>query len=617
MKAFLHAHSNANSKFARYALAALCTTASIFLQIELARHFGSTPFFILYPIFVAILFLCLDDKKRVETSHQKHIQHMTDSSEKRIRNYAEAMPTMAFIANAEGRVIYFNKQWLEYCGTCHQEDYGWNWKQAIHPTHLATTMDVWTSCMRTGAPYQMEYLVKRHDGEYRWVLGRATPVRNSVGEITEWYGTNTDVHDLKTAQEDLRLAKEKAEQANSLKSTFLANMSHEIRTPMTAVLGFSELLRDPDLPDTMRKDALNRIERSGTALLRLIDDILDISKIEAGKISLEKARFSPVECLSDVVAILKLQAEQKKVTVRLNIDEGVPSLAESDPSRVRQVLTNVIGNAIKFTTQGYVDVRFKAEAGQYLVFEITDTGIGISETDQAKLFRPFAQADESITRQFGGTGLGLVLSRRLCQQMGGDLILQSSTLGQGSCFVARIEGAPFSNGETAALLPRQNEASLHIDFSGAQHPPQQLAGMDVLLVEDTPDNQVLMKRYLESAGAKVQIASDGSEAVQQATVKTFDLILMDIQMPQMDGFQAIHQLRGQGYTYPIVALTAHAMSEEIGRSLAAGFDDHLTKPIKRDQLITKVSQYRDRQPSSRTTQHPRSGAQPRFTGTTI
>lgn len=394
----------------------------------------------------------------------------------------------------------------------------------------------------------------------------------------------------------LFVAKEDAEKANRSKTAFLANMSHEIRTPMNAILGFTEILRDMNLNDKVRKDALSRIDRSGRGLLKLIDDILDISKVEAGKLSVEKSKFSPFEIVTEVAALLRLQAEQKGIQLKTRISESVPEVAHSDQARIRQILTNLIGNAIKFTSTGEVVIEVGTETdtdgkNQYLIFEVTDTGVGIDHGDHEKLFQPFAQADESIVRKFGGTGLGLVLSKKLCQQLGGDLVLLRSDVNQGSKFLAKVEAGPFQNFAVAPTPDLEIASSISEEDSTAGL----LKETRILVVDDSPDNQLLMRLFLESAGALVDSAGDGEEAISKATSRDYDIILMDIQMPRVDGLQATKRLRSKGYDRPILALTAHAMKEEIDRSLEAGCNEHIIKPIARLTLLAMAKKYLSRQ----------------------
>lgn len=422
-----------------------------------------------------------------------------------------------------------------------------------------------------------------------------TPLRDADGKIRGILGLAHDVTEmvvarrkLETLTADLKAAVEAAESANEAKSAFLANMSHELRTPMTAILGFTEVLRDRGVTEEDKHDALQRIDSGGRALLRLIDDILDISRIEAGKLTLEKSVFAPFEVVSEAAAVVRHAAEQKGIELRLEFDPDVPLSACSDPARIRQILTNVLGNAVKFTSSGEVRIRARLDKPLHLIFDITDTGIGISQENQGRLFQRFAQADASIARQFGGSGLGLMLSRRLCEELGGNLVLVDSKLNKGSTFRVRIEAAPF------------DLESSHLKQASPQRLPamdeqeQSLTGMRILVAEDTYSNQVLMHRFLSVAGADVDLASNGEEAMEKAQTELYDVILMDIQMPKMDGIQATKALRLNGYRGPILAITAHAMKEEIERSFDAGYNDHLTKPINAKTLVEAVSIYRSR-----------------------
>jgi CheY-like chemotaxis protein len=360
---------------------------------------------------------------------------------------------------------------------------------------------------------------------------------------------------------------------------------------MAAILGFTEVLRTFDLSDSERLDALKRIEKSGKGLLSLIDDILDLAKIEAGKISTEKKRISPHEVVSEVVELLRLQAEQRKLQLRLTISDSVPQIVHSDAVRVRQILTNLIGNAIKFTKTGVVTLKvgtdFKSEAqASYLTFDIIDTGLGIAEADQEHLFQPFAQADGSIARKFGGTGLGLALSRRLAQELGGDLILIKSIPNIGSHFFAKIEAGPFDQ-----FLPNESGEKNPDPYLQELNSSKALEGARVLVVDDAPDNRFLMRRFLEQAGALVEHATGGKEALEMAMIGDYDVILMDIQMPEIDGITATRRLRAQGFKIPILAVSAHAMPSEIARSHEAGCNEHLTKPCAKATLIATVKKY--------------------------
>ncbi len=496
---------------------------------------------------------------------------------------------------ADGDQLYYSERCLAILGTnkgALENGLHGVIQRLVHPDDRERVKTALRIAIESRTPYSFEYrIIRESDGRTIWILAKGKAHFTTTGSLVRMIGTVADINESKVIQQQLMQAKEEAERANSYKTTFLANMSHEIRTPMTAVLGFTEVLRDSTISPEQRQDALSRIECSGRSLLRLIDDILDISKIEAGKLVTEKVRFSPVEIVSEVVALLRLQAEQKGLRLVAQFLPGTPIIAHSDPTRIRQILVNLIGNAIKFTRTGEVNVKVRAEPEgnekkQFLTFEVIDTGIGISPDDQLKLFQPFAQADESITRTFGGTGLGLVLSRRLAQQLGGDLILTESHVGSGSRFLVKIEAGPM---ETAVVAEQASCIKENGDEANEQLPPS-LISTNILVVDDVPDNQYLMRLYLETAGAHVDVASNGVEAISKALNREYDLILMDIQMPTLDGIEATHRLRSAGYQRPILALTAHAMREEKKRSLDAGCDAHLTKPITRKNLIERVYQ---------------------------
>ena len=415
-----------------------------------------------------------------------------------------------------------------------------------------------------------------------------------------------DIHTLLLAQSRLlamanatiQRQKQLAETANEAKSRFLANMSHEIRTPLTAILGFAENLLDPHLPETERHSAVRTIVRNGEHLLELINDILDLSKIEAGRMQVEEVAFSPAQLCADVMSVMRVRADAKKLPLLLTYETPVPERITSDPMRLRQILINLLGNAIKFTQSGRVELKVGLDGGPengQMRFQIVDTGIGMTPEQVARLFEPFVQADSSTTRKFGGTGLGLTISRRLARMLGGDVVI-GSAVGLGSVFAVTVRTGDLSG---VRLLTNPAEA---LDREAPEAPlsPEsvRLSGR-ILLVEDGPDNQVLISSFLRKLGAEVAIGDNGQHGVDLAwqavqEKRPFDVILMDMQMPVMDGYEAATLLRREGYSRPIVALTANAMSGDDAKCIAAGCDDYACKPVNRRKLIAQIQRQLER-----------------------
>ncbi len=391
--------------------------------------------------------------------------------------------------------------------------------------------------------------------------------------------------------EELKRAKLAAEDANHAKSAFLANMSHEIRTPLGAVLGFSELLMNPQIPNADKLTFMDTIRRNGELLSNVINDILDLSKVEIRKIETERRDTPLSEVLTDITSLLGLKAREKSVSIDVTLDGAVPKMIKTDPLRLRQILLNIIGNAIKFTERGSVSVTVRLDTSptglRKLHFSVTDTGHGISPEQATKLFQPFSQADISTRRRFGGTGLGLILSRRLANLLGGDVVLTKSAIGSGSTFTISIDPGNLESSDLGLIFDAE------IDGTPAKPVEKRLDGLQILFADDSPDNQVLVSRYLRLAGAHVETAENGKVAIEKALQKNYDILLMDLQMPVMDGYEATAKLRSMGYKTPIIALTAHALKEERKRCLESGFDAHVSKPINKVTLIDGILQCRE------------------------
>ena len=443
-----------------------------------------------------------------------------------------------------------------------------------------------------------------HETVHRDATGRAVhlaiaarPVRNAAGAVIGVEGIAHDITQRAAAMEALIEAHDSAAAAVQAKATFLANMSHEIRTPMHGVLGTTRLLLQSGITGEPRRLA-ELVRESGESLLAVLDQVLDFSKLEAGRVDLENEVFDLRELAESIVRLQGAQAFERGIELAAEVGSGVPAMASGDPARLRQVLTNLVGNALKFTPRGgTVELQLADERNgdglPRVRFSVRDTGIGISPAQIARVFEEFGQADTSTTRRFGGTGLGLTIARQLVQLMAGDIEVRSEP-GRGSTFTFAVPlGRPAQDAD--AVPGRTTAAELLAKEPGAGAPRTSGAvtsrSCRILLAEDNGVNQLIAVAMLRRRGHLVEVAQNGRQAVEQALMRSFDVILMDVQMPELDGLGATLEIRRRGLTVPIVALTAHALPDEKARCLAAGMDDVLTKPFTAEALFQAVERW--------------------------
>ena len=524
------------------------------------------------------------------------------------RSAFEESPIGMALATLDGSLVRVNAAFCRMLGYSEQELLALRFQQFTHPDDLPGNLELLGNLRSNERRhYELEKRYIRKDGEIIWVQLNVSAVLDASGQPTHMIGHAQNVTDRNRAEQELRAyasrlvetrdelehrtvelaaksveavaARRVAEEANRIKGAFLANMSHEIRTPLAAIIGFANLLLDDRLPETERAKSVQTIARHGQHLLALVNDVLDLSKIEADRMTVERIPCDPAQILADVEAMLAERAWAKGLPLVVHVAPNVPPRVRSDPTRLRQVMLNLISNAIKFTPGGEVRVELSAGEHDALRLVVIDTGIGMTADEIDRLFVPFNQADVSTTRRFGGTGLGLAICKRLVEMMHGRIDVTSAA-GVGTTFEVTVE-APACD----AVPQREPHVSAGLR-----------PGLRVLLAEDGPDNQRLISFYLDHAGIDHEIAENGRVAVDAAlnaaaTGRGFDLVLMDMQMPELDGYAATAALRAAGLVMPVLALTAHGTAEQCEQSLKAGCAEHLVKPVEHDQLLAAIARH--------------------------
>ncbi|MFW7378525.1 MAG: PAS domain-containing protein [Oligoflexus sp.] len=485
-----------------------------------------------------------------------------------------------WVTDVHGNVIYLNQLWLEQTGIDISQCQNNGWLEVVHPDDRQSVIDAWQNSLLSGKTYLIQSRMKTKTG-YRSFDFKSECVRNLEGDIMNWVGVGFDVEDGKTEALQLSQAKKLADESNLAKTNFLTHMSHEIRTPLAAIKGYAEVLEQRSDLDPKTHEFLEIILRNSDHLASLVNDILDLSKIEAGySIEVLTTEFSFKKFLQTLIDTFRLLVEKKGLVFLFIEKSTMPEQIESDAKLLRQILINLLGNAIKFTDQGQIElaVSFQNKTST-LVFTIKDSGIGIAPEDQKKVFEAFEQSP--VTRRLkGGTGLGLTLSREYARRLGGDLILKKSDVHLGAEFELSIP---------VGIPNQKNEAEIRDFKTGKTNRDAVLKGKKILLVEDSPDIRLLMEMVLKSYGGEIVSTDHGTEGVRLSLAECFDLILMDIQLPDISGHDAIKQMRAKGATSPVVALTATATREEKEKCRRSGFSDYESKPISLANLPDKLA----------------------------
>ncbi len=534
-------------------------------------------------------FIDITDRKRNEMA--------LASSEHEFRLLADSMPQIVWVCDPDGRTIYFNQQWVDYTGLTLEESYGNKWSAPFHPEDRTRAEQAWQHAVQSLGVYALECRLRRADGVYLWWLIRGVPALDEQGKLFKWFGTCTNIDDIKqTEQEllshrtnlqqlvetrthDLESALQLAKAATQAKSEFLANMSHEIRTPMNAILGMTDLTLRTDLT-AKQHDHLQKVKDSALSLLGIINEILDFSKIESGKLHMENIGFWLEEVLNQVTMVTAPKAQEKDIAFMLDVADDVPQALIGDPLRLGQVLINLCNNAINFTDDGEVllSVKRREMEGQQvqLAFTVSDTGIGMNAQQISRLFQPFSQADTTVTRKFGGTGLGLVISKQLVELMGGHIGVKSE-LGQGSDFEFT---ATFGLGREARKLVQ---------------PALNVRDLRILVVDDSANAREIFKHLLESMGnhpTLVASAQEGLRTLANTPVNmSYDVVLMDWKLPDMDGFEAAQHIRQmRELTQPrILMVTAYGDDRTQQRATQEKLDGYLSKPVSASSLLDALT----------------------------
>ena len=586
------------------------TAQFFFIDPVLSFRLGSRTEWLRLGLFVGIgIFISLlieelhRSRRRVQAAalerllHQQELRRASSENEERFRIVADSAPVFIWMSGVDRVCDWFNRPWLEYRGRTLEEEIGHGWEEGIHPDDLAGCWDAFYSVFETRSEFSVEYRLRRHDGEYRWMLTRGVPRIGPDGEYAGYIGSVIDIHDRRRAEQerlqlldDMRRAWKEAEAASRSKDEFLATVSHELRTPLNAILGWAQILELGPTDEEKQRRGLQSIHRNAKAQAQLIDDLLDLSRIVSGKMRLDVRTVDLPPILESAVEALRPAAEAKQIRLQRVLDPQAGPIA-GDADRLRQVVWNLLSNAVKFTPRGgRVEVRLE-RVSSHVEIVVADSGIGISPEFLPHVFDRFRQFDSSASRSHGGLGLGLAIVRHLVELHGGTVDVRSPGLDQGSTFIVAL---PVSiarlDGPDQRVHPRAVEETA---AACQEDPTLNLRGIRVLIVDDEPDARETLTEILEHCDAQVLAVGSAAEAMRELERFESHVLLSDIGMPGEDGYALIRRVRElppeRGGRIPAAALTAFARGEDRRKALLAGFQMHVPKPVEVNELATVVA----------------------------
>jgi PAS domain S-box-containing protein len=505
-----------------------------------------------------------------------------------LRQLADGLPQIVWVARRDGSHEYYNKQWYDYTGLTLETSTDQAWRDLFHPDDRERAETNWAEALREGTPYEIEFRLKRvFDGEFRWFLGRALPHRDAEGNIVNWFGTCTDIHEQKLTQDALRATRDAIARENSQKDDFLALVSHELRTPLNAIFGWTRLMQEHVLGEAERAQAVDSIMRNAEAQAGLIEDVLDITRIVNQKLSLDREIVQLWRVVTEAIDAILPSADAKGVALISEI-ESHDLLVHADRMRLEQVVTNLLANAVKFTDRGGEIRVVVAQQDEFATVVVADTGQGIDSELLPHIFERFRQGDSSPTRRHGGLGLGLAIAHQLVRLHGGEIEVESAGSNQGSRFTMRLPILAVGSFSS----PKPDPSLFWVEDA---FPPDHLRGLNVMVVDDELSVRELLALTLAKCGASVTPAASVQEALAVLPNLSPDVVVSDIAMPDMDGYEFIHQLRElvrprNGRDVPVIALTACASGQDRDLALQAGFDRHITKPVDPAELVRVIAQ---------------------------